>query len=134
MREIKFRGKRINTGEWVHGGISFTNYHGLNGTIQGPDAPLQQSVCVELTNGDSVGVDPETVGEYTGLKDKQGKEICEGDVVKHVDAKWIGRVQFRDGTFEVVGELLKWNLNHNRATKLEIIGNIHEHPHLIKEA
>lgn len=66
MREILFRGKRVDNGEWVYGDLQ----HDYNGEPR----------CISDYCGANP-VDPSTVGQYTGLKDKNGKQIFEGDIL-----------------------------------------------------
>ena len=66
MREIKFRGKRLDNGEWIEGDLLRMNGHWFIFLDPAPEGI------------DKYAVDPATVGEFTGLKDKNGKEIYEG--------------------------------------------------------
>lgn len=134
MREILFRGKRKDNGEWVEG--FYMDY----GYINQPFTELGGRF------DDTIEVDPETVGQYTGLKDMNGKKIFEGDVLesrKSEDkADWKHwSCYFHDGSFCFETEVgkRKKKFEQNLLCKDEIdlyglvvIGNIHDNPELLK--
>lgn len=147
MRNILFRGKRLDNGEWVEGGFFKTD-----------------DECYIITNSDGITffdlwdlaefVTPETVGQYTGLTDKNGKKIFEGDIIQFgedEDYDWdfnIGVVKFGEGTFDsgiyrytgFFYEDKKGNIDHNALynweeywEKCKVIGNIHDNTKLFRE-
>ncbi len=129
MREILFRGKQIGNGEWVEG-----FYYKAKWCIA--DEILSHYITVPHPecNGqpsDHFMVRPETVGQYTGLTDKNGKKIFEGDIVKIGSFMpgaddWVCVIEWDYALFEEYKYV--WN------TKCEVIGNIHDNPELLEDS
>ena len=134
MREILFRAKRIDNGEWVEGQYAFI----LNPLTESGE-PIKHLIC-NGTNIFNDEIDPETLCQYTGLNDKNGKKIWENHIVgawsegKHT----IGRVKRRvDGLYIIYPSYQKqefWGLcpDENGKTTVEVIGNILDNPELLK--
>lgn len=154
MREIKFRGKRLDNGEWVDGFVLFNH-------------DKSESVIAKLTDTESVceNVVLNTVGQFTGLHDKNGKEIYEGDVLfvrewnnialaifDHDDRECLSLedckgallqecqriVYFEEGSMCAGDYYIStlWDKQDQRHQypifEVEIIGNIHDNPELLK--
>lgn len=143
MREIKFRGKRVDTGDWVYGvpiKVGTSNCVVIcscgNSIVNNNYATSQQSIeQVEIRKTE---VYPETVGQYTGLKDKNTKEIYEGDMLSLKDEtgrKGTVTVGFDDGGF-IVFKGLAWRYIYDydgEKNEMVVIGNIHDNPELLEE-
>lgn len=120
-REILFRGKRINNGEWVEGDLVHSIYK-LNDTCVGK-------------YGCTLGmhqVIPETVGQYTGLLDKNGKKIFEGDIIKIRNKTryvFFGVCRYRHTNY---GEYAV-DLSVKDGSNCEVIGNIHDNTDLLEQ-
>ena len=135
QREIKFRGKRIDSGEWVYGSLV-----GIDDTAVIVDHrdfcwnPLTDvnSFWFDMENNE---VDTNTLGQYTGLKDKNGIEIYEEDVVCLGDIKRRTGVIVRSDTkpaFVLEVNDTAFDLYYRNQHRYEVIGNIHDNPELIK--
>ena len=149
MREIKFRGKCIETNQWVYGYydcvrtpfINWMEEYGMGGML-----------C-------SAQVDPKTVGQYTGLKDKNGTEIYEGDILKmhqflfdgnEYEKETIGVIKWGEYGWllsQIDGKEVNEYMGHKNGEgetylihfyglheeSFEVIGNIHDNPELVEE-
>lgn len=126
MREVLFTGKRIDNGEWTYGylfkcwGRCYLLW-GMNG-----DNPIKEEVY------------PETVGEYTGLTDKQGKKIFEGYIVTYIGEVCVVEWDDETAKFVLKNENLLCDFEEvwcNRfKLKIEVIGNVHDNPELLEES
>ena len=134
MREILFRGKREEDGGWIYGLYS-------DDYVYDTDFPC----IVPLRSGaiyDSWAVIRDTVGQYTGLTDKNGTKIFEGDIVNVAyNPKYTGISKDRIGNFEVVfnnGCFMKGSIQNNGlyhfipSDETTVIGNIYDNPDLLK--
>ena len=131
MREILFRGKSEKYG-WLEGWYCPTTF----GRFPPEDAIVPKKDAEE-GYWHPEKVISETVGQYTGLTDKNGKKIFEGDIVEGanftVDDDGYGVVSFDDGAFEVSGNNITGTFHENYwGAEFEIIGNIHDNPELLK--
>ena len=128
MREILFRGKSKKHGKWVYGGY-YILPDGKGGAIH----RIAESNC-ELFEYSDVVVDEHSVSEFTGLTDKSGKKIFEGDIVK-TDFGEVGKIVWRDFMWQI--DYVKSMTLINRqslltAPKCEVIGNIHDNLELLE--
>lgn len=142
MREIKFRGKSTMDIEEMNN-MGFTHNNGwVEGNLISGEGPFIVGPVVEadqeyLAHEWWVPVHLESVVQYTGLKDKNGKEIYEGDVLQEQTTHPL-EVFIEDGHVNVryvdMGEVEEEWLFQSEIYQedLEIIGNIYEHPHLLK--
>lgn len=156
MREILFRGKRIDNGEWEEGFV-------FDDGLIDSEKMFIGSIVIEnnkITGRCFCEVDPSTVGQYTGLKDKNGKRIFEGDIIKYAynldydcylesierpedyegcdysDIFTIDKVVYCDESDYPAFDLDKHNFDCNGLAELvasmeyhyEVIGNIHDNP------
>jgi uncharacterized phage protein (TIGR01671 family) len=135
MREIKFRGIRVDNGEWAYG------YYWQRADGKHYIHSIDRSVDYE-----DIQVIPETVGQSTGLKDKTGKEIFEGDIVAYTIFEKRGHgddvtLEYEDRKEEVCwnekggywgAPIIELAFQQRYDDELKVIGNIHEHPSLIQ--
>lgn len=123
MREILFRAKDKNTHEWVYG--CYVRMLSAAGFVY--------AILVPAENPDESNtiypIIPGTVGEYTGLTDKNGKKIFEGDIIKGVgDELFV--IEWHNGQF-IAKCLHDWLFMFEAKTG-EIVGNIHDNPELVE--
>ena len=131
MREILFRGKRIDNGEWVEG--DFCKPCNIVFEAIGYDSALKQD---EVPVVNDFEVIPETVGQYTGLCDKNGKKIFEGDICSkfsnYSGKRFVFPIVFELGLFYAKYSDIAGMPLCDICEKIEVIGNIHNNPELLK--
>lgn len=121
MREILFRGKRIDNGEWVEG---YLNYNSTR----------KQYYIMDDVDTFPIPVHKESVGQYTGLTDKNGDKIFDSDVVDILtENEEVGIVTYDEGFFYVKADGFSVDFRNNiNGNDLLIVGNIHDNPELLK--
>lgn len=126
-REILFRGKRVDNGEWVEGDL----LHGYCAEKSTDIASIDISCTVEVI--------PETVGQYTGLTDESGKKIFEGDIVTGLFNFGLiinSICEFNDGSFGLKARQCGAEHFHPFTSmcniSYDVIGNIHDNPELLE--
>lgn len=141
MREILFRGRRKDTGEWVYWTCMGKLHQTQNGKLMSGTTGLTEWAYELLS------IDDDTIGQYTGITDKHGKYVFEGDMIRHCndcpdaeleekgvvfwDEEYCGWRRTSNGAFHrgaVDTYRLSWECVY------EVIGNIHDDPELMEEA
>lgn len=141
MREILFRGKRVDNGEWIEGNLYESKMSGCYILI--PQVKVRQKDGAVI--GDTFTVHEvahETVGQFTGLYDKNGKRIFDGDILsERPDCNkeaYIGYVEWDDKEalwrFRFPDNLEYFAALGTYSTSYKVIGNIHDNPELLEEA
>lgn len=144
MREILFRGKRLDNGEWIENdciihlkerNTVYISAHKEEVLLYGDD-----SLITKIENCMFFGIDPKTIGQYTGLTDKNGVKIFEGDIleVRYGSETHYCSVKYDERTAQFV-----FDYGRRGVSKVEdllsgvvfmVIGNIYENPELLKKS
>ena len=133
MREILFRGKSLDNGEWEYGNLIISPFHENCVMIERQREFMKKSGWYRTSL-----VNPETVGQFTGITDKNGTKIFEWDIcrVSRVGTVAYGKITFKNGCYWFVddgfGGLLRLCDCKTNGFNIEIIGNLFDNPELLK--
>lgn len=133
MREILFRGKRVDIGEWAYGSLIIeTN-------------PFDKDMVMTHIYDNfynEIIVDRRTIGQYTGLKDLHGTRIFEGDIVRFIDIDFDGSERKAVGViawnrkaanFDIVKGTYRLDFHYPVFEEIEVIGNVYDNQELLEE-
>ena len=134
MREILYRGKRVHTGKWIQG--YYIKIFGMS-HIEIPGSEKENASFTAYT------VNSKTIGQYTGMLDKNDTKIFEGDIVRNKNKyfQFVGIVKYQNGQFVVDWKLhqrvsngvISSTVTHHLGNADEVIGNIYDNPELLNE-
>ncbi len=139
MSKIEFRGKRVDNREWVYGTVEF---HLVDGDL----TKIKRDAFITFDSMDKIGkvyrdryeVDPATVGQCTGIPDKNGAEVFGGDIILATydigdgcDPRGLREKTIILDTWEAFIEFI-FDVGHDAYIEIEVIGNIHDNPELIE--
>lgn len=140
-REILFRGKLEYNGKWIYGDL--LQYENGDVAIFGEKLSSFGYECTEMSKRDRVI--PDTIGQYTGLKDKDGNKIFEGDILEYIGKRkdnmnkvYRRKVVFHEGIFALLSKelqaysALKHHCMEDGRFAWRVIGNVHDNPELMK--
>ena len=135
-REILFRGKLEYNGKWIYGDL--LQYENGDIAIFGDKLSSFGCECTEMSKRDRVN--PDTIGQYTGLKDKDGRDILQyiGKRKDNMNKVYRRKVVFHEGMFALLSKelpaysALNYHCMEDGRSAWSVIGNIHDNPELIK--
>lgn len=143
MREILFRGKSTKTNQWIYGGFHIWEKRQV--CVFGNDRLKDDEISYVITVNSfadwnmprtmhAVEVIADTVGQYTGLTDRNGNKIFEGDIVNILtENEEIGIIVYEDGGFIVRADKFSIDfINNINGTDVEVIGNKYDNPKLME--
>lgn len=134
MREILFKAKRKDNGEWVEGYYVYCRKRHYILPV------LNKAIGFDEREDEWVEADPNTICQYTGLTDKNGKRIWENDILRR-DGYWDMRIEFENGAFMVrnadkiqyINRVTYTSISTFDIKEYEVIGNIFDNPELLEE-
>lgn len=128
MRKILFRGKRTDNGEWIQG---YPCRYGWTGKEKDYIIPDYASALY------TAEIDPETIGQYTGVTDTNGRKIFEGDIVWYDYKEERGIIQWDNDTarFIITYSTSTFTVDFDNVYgyELEIVGNIYDNPEMMEK-